>query len=90
MKQKLLFFLISFFSLNLSATHFLGGDITWKCNTNLSSADYGKYTFTLTVYQDCVSSFNFLSFCSWLAVSTAPYTITLGMFLGETSPDPTH
>ena len=53
MKRKLFFFLLSIFSLNLSASHFVGGEITWECDTDPLSADYGKYTFFLTIYQDC-------------------------------------
>jgi len=34
-------------SINLSATHFLGGEITWKCLSN------GKFVFTITAYRDC-------------------------------------
>ena len=51
MNRILLFFL--FFSLNLSASHFVGGEITWQCDTDPLSADYGKYKFFLTIYQDC-------------------------------------
>ena len=80
MKRKILFFLLSIFSLSLSATHFLGGDITWKCNTNHSSVDYGKYTFILTVYQDCVSSFPFND-PEYITVygNGSPYDITLDL-----------
>ena len=53
MKKKLLFLLLSIFSFNLSASHFVGGEITWECNTDPLSPDYGKYTFFLTIYQDC-------------------------------------
>ena len=53
MKQKILFLLLSIFSFNLSASHFVGGEITWECNTDPLSTDYGKYTFFLTIYQDC-------------------------------------
>ena len=34
-------------SVNLSASHVLGGEITWICKSN------GSYQFTLTVYRDC-------------------------------------
>ena len=53
MKRILLFLLLSIFSFNLSASHFVGGEITWECNTEPLSIDYGKYTFFLTIYQDC-------------------------------------
>jgi len=53
MKRILLFLLLTIFSFNLSASHFVGGEITWECNTDPLSIDYGKYTFFLTIYQDC-------------------------------------
>ena len=53
MKRILLFLLYSIFSFNLLASHFVGGEITWECNTDPLSIDYGKYTFFLTIYQDC-------------------------------------
>ena len=53
MNRILLFFLISIFSINLSASHFVGGEITWECDNDPLSSDYGKYTFYLTIYQDC-------------------------------------
>ena len=34
-------------SINLSASHLLGGEITWECRSN------GKYQFTLVLYRDC-------------------------------------
>ena len=34
-------------SLNVSASHLLGGEIFWKCKTN------GAYQFTLVLYRDC-------------------------------------
>lgn len=34
-------------SINLSATHLLGGEITWECKSN------GKYQFTLVLFRDC-------------------------------------
>ena len=35
------------------ASHFIGGEITWECNSDPTSPDYGKYTFFLKIYQDC-------------------------------------
>jgi len=34
-------------SINLSASHLLGGEITWECKSN------GKYQFTLVLFRDC-------------------------------------
>jgi gliding motility-associated-like protein len=54
MKKYLLIFVL-FICVNFSAlaSHFMGGEITWECNTDPLSADYGKYTFFLKIYQDC-------------------------------------
>jgi hypothetical protein len=52
MKKILAILLMSFvFSNNLSATHLMGGEITWKCIK--SGSDVGKYIFTVKVYRDC-------------------------------------
>ena len=53
MRKTLLFFLITILSLNLSASHFIGGEITWACDKDPLSPNYGKYTFYMTIYQDC-------------------------------------
>jgi len=41
----ILFFLFN--SNEVSATHIMGGEITWECNGN------GEYNFTISVYRDC-------------------------------------
>ena len=52
--KKLLFSMFLFFlTFNLSASHFVGGEITWTCNNDPFSPDFGKYTFYLHIYQDC-------------------------------------
>lgn len=53
--MKKLFCLVLFcvFSLSVFASHYIGGEITWECNKDPLSPDYGKYTFYLTIYQDC-------------------------------------
>jgi len=53
MKRILLFFLLSIFSLNLSATHIMGGEITWVCIKDPTNPDVGKYIFKMKVYRDC-------------------------------------
>ena len=53
MKKLLFLFFISFLALNLSASHFIGGEITWECDTDPLSPNYGKYTFYMHIYQDC-------------------------------------
>ena len=45
----LLFLFIS--SINLQASHLVGGDITWECMGN------GQYIFQLTLYRDCSGAF---------------------------------
>ena len=45
--KKIIILLAFVFSSQLSATHLLGGEITWKCQSN------GKYQFTLVLYRDC-------------------------------------
>ncbi|MDC0249579.1 hypothetical protein OAK24_01735, partial [Flavobacteriales bacterium] len=47
----LLIILTSFF--NASATHIMGGEITWECIKDTLSPDLGKYIFHLKVYRDC-------------------------------------
>jgi len=57
MKKYLVFFLTFFlFNLSASATHFMGGEITWECLK--SAPDEGKYVFQMKIYSDC-SSFSF-------------------------------
>ena len=53
MKKFLFSFLISLLTLNLSASHFIGGEITWECDTDPLSPTYGQYTFYMHIYQDC-------------------------------------
>ena len=47
LRKLLLLFSLVVSSLNVSATHLLGGEIIWKCQPN------GTYKFTLVVYRDC-------------------------------------
>ncbi len=52
MKRCLLILLIlSVFSGTSSATHLMGGEITWECVK--TGPDAGKYIFTVKVYRDC-------------------------------------
>ena len=48
------FFLVIFFTallnLTLSASHFVGGEITWECDKDPASPNFGRYTFYLTIY----------------------------------------
>ena len=45
--KKLIFLLLTTLSINASATHLLGGEISWECKSN------GKFQFTLVLYRDC-------------------------------------
>jgi len=45
--KKAILLLLFLFSSQLSASHLLGGEITWKCQSN------GTYQFTLVLYRDC-------------------------------------
>ena len=53
MKRTILLLLISILSLNLSATHIMGGEITWVCIKDPLDPDVGKYIFKMKVYRDC-------------------------------------
>lgn len=45
--KKLFFLFLLTLSIKSSATHLLGGEITWQCQAN------GTYRFTLALYRDC-------------------------------------
>lgn len=60
MLKRTLLLLTLLGSMQLSATHILGGEITWDCKNN------GKYQFTLSIYRDC----------GGISPSTAPQLIT--------------
>jgi len=52
MKKLITILLMLFlFTNNSSASHLMGGEITWKCIK--SGPDSGKYRFTVKVYRDC-------------------------------------
>ncbi|MDA9612385.1 hypothetical protein N9S08_01060, partial [Flavobacteriales bacterium] len=59
MKKILFLFFIVFLSFSSQASHFIGGEITWECDKDPLSPNYGKYTFYMTIYQDC-DGINFL------------------------------
>ena len=53
MKKYLVVFLTFFlFNFSASASHFMGGEITWKCIKG--GPDVGKYIFQMKVYRDCM------------------------------------
>ena len=53
MKKFLLVLLISLTTFNLSASHFVGGEITWECISDPTSVDFGKFIFQMKIYRDC-------------------------------------
>lgn len=53
MKKLFFLFVLSLLASNVFSSHYIGGEITWECNKDPLSFDYGKYTFYLTIYQDC-------------------------------------
>ena len=53
MRKIILFCLILVTSLNVKATHIMGGEITWECIKDPTSPDYGRYVFEMKVYRDC-------------------------------------
>ena len=62
------FLLIIFFFIltyNVFPTHCMGGEITWVCIH--PCPNYGQYTFTLKIYQDC-DGISFTYFDEFLTV----------------------
>jgi hypothetical protein len=51
MKKLLILSLFLFFVSDLSASHLMGGEITWECAT--SGANAGKVRFTAIIYREC-------------------------------------
>ena len=50
-KYLVAFFALFLLSSSLFASHFMGGEITWKCLKG--GPDVGKYIFQMKVYRDC-------------------------------------
>ena len=86
MKYLLLFFTVTCFSFQLSATHFIGGEITWTCDKDPLSADYGKYTFYMTIYQDCDGiNFNYGTNAETITVHNNPSLTAISMNFLDTN-----
>ena len=51
MKKLLILSVFLFFVSDLSASHLMGGEITWECAT--SGANAGKVRFTAIIYREC-------------------------------------
>ena len=51
MKRFLIIIITFFSSFNVSASHLMGGEITWECIK--SGTQSGSYVFTLKIYRDC-------------------------------------
>lgn len=72
-------FLMLFFSARLSATHLLGGEITWVCLPN------GQFQFTMKIYRDCNSSQNItinngIEVHNYPTVGSPTYSIPVSLF----------
>jgi hypothetical protein len=53
MKRLILVFIVSLTFFNATATHIMGGEITWQCIKDPLDPDLGKYIFTMKLYRDC-------------------------------------
>ena len=51
MKKLLLLSLLLFFGNDLSASHLMGGEITWECAK--TGANAGKVKFRVIIYREC-------------------------------------
>ena len=51
MRKIVLLLLVLVASINVKATHLMGGEITWECIK--VGPDAGKYIFNVKVYRDC-------------------------------------
>ena len=49
--KKALFLILVFYSSILSATHYLGGEISWTCES--SGPNAGKFKFFVSLYREC-------------------------------------
>ncbi|MDA8787337.1 T9SS type A sorting domain-containing protein [Schleiferiaceae bacterium] len=49
--KKALVLILVFYSTVLSATHYLGGEISWTCES--SGPDVGKFKFFVSLYREC-------------------------------------
>ena len=50
-KYSIVFLTFFLFNFSVSASHFMGGEITWRCVKG--GPDVGKYIFEMKVYRDC-------------------------------------
>ena len=86
MKKFLFLFLTFLVTLTLSASHFVGGEITWQCNTDPLSPNYGKYTFYMHIYQDCDGiDFNFGNGVESITVHNNPSLSSISMNFLDTN-----
>ena len=86
MKKFLFSFLTSLLTFTLSASHFVGGEITWTCDTDPSSPNYGKYTFYMHIYQDCDGiNFSFGNGAESITVHNNPSLSSISMNFLDTN-----
>lgn len=76
MIRNLFIIALTLLSFNLSASHFIGGEITWECDTDPSSPDYGKYVFYMYIYQDCDGIDFSYTFPEYITVHNNPLMTT--------------
>ena len=84
MKKLLLLLVLVALGFGASATHIMGGEITWECDPN------GNYLFTLKVYRDCNGiPQDYLFPKSWIYqnYTSSPNTITCS-FVSQTDISP--
>ena len=74
MKKILLILSVLLIANSSSATHLMGGEITWNCIKTGSNT--GSYVFTLKIYRDCqgvsLNTFNYLTVHNVSGLSTIP------------------
>ena len=87
MRKLLTILLMLFiFTNDLSASHLMGGEITWKCIK--SGPDSGKYIFTIKVYRDCQGVA--IDTSMYLTVHNVPGLQTIPLiYVGATDLSPT-
>ena len=79
MKKLILTTIFLCFSFISRSSHFFGGEITWECNKDPISVDYGKYTFHLTLYQDCSNGIDFSPISQNLTVHNHPSLFSINV-----------
>ena len=86
MKKIFFLFFVVFLSFSSQASHFIGGEITWECDKDPLSPNYGKYTFYMTIYQDCDGiNFSYGSNAETITVHNNPALSAISMNFLDTN-----